>query len=147
MKDAENTNRLVLFYVKLPFALNIDIDSLPPEAAVFFSKYNYDFLDKPLNEHCEGHFFKLGRGAYLLDENPCYPAIIQMMNLCNGQQLPHVILPLSDFPLSLSPPYQGSPELLKFLKEADKRFRLTGFPPPQPRNKPAPSPTQNRSQS
>jgi len=146
MKDAENTNRLVLFYVKLPFALNVAADSLAPEAAVFFTQYNFDFLDKPLNEFCKGHFFKLGQGAYLLDENACYPAIIQMMNLCNGQQLPHVIFPLSDSPLSMSPSYQGSPELLKFLKEADKRFRLTGFPPPQPRNKLVPPPVQNRSQ-
>jgi hypothetical protein len=119
------TNRLVLVYVKLPLAVNIELAAigglLAREAG------NYRVADDELQslfDQCKEHCVKLGAGVVLADEDACYPAILNAVQWCQNSRFPFVIVPLGKRPLTLSPDYQG---LTEWLSGKGQAHRLTGF--------------------
>jgi hypothetical protein len=140
MKTNSDFPNIVLFYVKLPIALNEkDFFKQPgweqvlPLVEQLLPQKIFTNLDKPLAEHCAGRFIKLGEGAFLIEEDACYPAIIAMIKICNESSLQYIVAPLSDLSSSIPPNCQGWTE---WLEGKGKCFRLTGFQPRQELKKP-----------
>lgn len=79
-----------------------------------------DSLFNQRKEHCH----RVGVGAYLAEEAPCYPAILELIQMCAKDNLPLVIVPFDEC-VTFSPECQG---LQEWLIRKGNSFRLTGFP-------------------
>lgn len=126
-----NSTNLVLFYVKLPIALNekdlfnhAGWETVPPLIAQLLANRDFSKVEQPLIQQCESYFVKLGDGAFLIEEDSCYPAILAMIRFCNESRLQYIVVPVSDAPASVPPNY---PEPTAWLSARDKHPRLTAF--------------------
>lgn len=140
MKEKPESPRLVLFYVKLPLVLNnkdifkqSDLTPYSESFEAIYSRVHFSKFDDTLTKHCGSNYIKLGEGAFLIEEDICYSAILSLVGFCNANRLQYVVAPISDAPVSLPPNYQ---DLTKWLGEKGKCFRLTGFPEQQSPKKP-----------
>ena len=129
-----NSPKLVLIYVKLPIAVNVELSALGGRLAM--EAGNMKVLEDTLHavfDQCEAHCIKLGAGVILAEEDACYPAILNLVQQCQKGQAPFLIVPLGKRPITLSPDYQG---LQEWLADKGQGLRLTGFLLPGEKKKP-----------
>ncbi len=68
---------------------------------------------------------KLGQGTFVLDEDRCHPALLQMIQHCHQQKYRFAIFPLAANAVSLSPACQ---DMQAWLAERGRAFRWTNLP-------------------
>jgi len=122
-----NLKKLVFIFIKL----NVLANKIPPErsrSAVELQQWNEiaEVIDRLLIG-CEPHFVKIGQGAFIAEEDACYPSILKIIAHCQQHRFPCLIAPLDDSSLSVSLENQ---DLTKWLTQKGKSFRLTELPQP-----------------
>ena len=127
--------QLVLLYAPIPtIARESKTEAHNPASETAKYKRMADEFDRLFNEKfSSGDFYRIGPGAFLVDEDACYPGVRDFMKLAEDHKLRHLLLPLADSSLSLSPDYQG---LQEWLKLKGKSCRLTRLQTPEPAKTP-----------
>jgi hypothetical protein len=126
------TAKLVFIYVQFPVAVNTELK--PGYQASVLLRQWADFSKgiEMLFDQQKAHCHKIGVGAYLADEAACFPAILELIQMCAKDDLPLVMVPFDEC-VTFSPECQG---LQEWLTQKENSFRLTGFPKPAQTPKP-----------
>jgi hypothetical protein len=131
---AMNTDkkRIVLISVRLPISFDrsskevqtLDVPILDTLAQHTLNGYNLERFFSPCDNN---DFIAVGPGVFLADENPCFPAILSLIQHCSQRGFPLCIFPLAESSITLS---QGHQAVQEWAGKHGLMLRLTGFPPP-----------------
>jgi|ERR1043166_3388470 hypothetical protein len=124
--------KLVFIYVQFQVSVNTELRAGSMDARILQGWADFSQgIDSLLNQNKE-HCHKIGVGAYVAEEAPCYPAILELIQMCAKDNLPLVIVPFDEC-VTFSPACQG---LQEWLSQKGNSFRLTGFQKPEPKRAP-----------
>lgn len=126
------TPKLVFVYIQFPVAVNKELRPGDREGVVLDQWAGFSQGIDSLFNQCKEHCHKVGVGAYLAEEMPCYPTILELIQMSAKDNLPLVIVPFGEC-VTFSPECQG---LQEWLTRRGNNSRLTGFPKPAQTPKP-----------
>jgi hypothetical protein len=126
--NEQPTANLVVFCSSPPLAIDQSYPDAKRLLAMAPEVADYDKLDSFLKPF-ERDFVKLGQGTFVLDEDRCHPALLQMIQHCHQQKYRFAVFPLGADVVSLSPPCQ---DLQAWLAERGRPFRWTSLPASEP---------------
>jgi hypothetical protein len=116
----ESAPNLVVFYAALP----VTIDRRYRENEKFLTMVpeliDYDALESFLKPFKED-YLKCGEGVFVMDEDPCYPGLIEMIQHCQKQKYFFAIFPLGEDAVSMAP---GLKDLGAWLSKRGARTRF-----------------------
>src|SRR5437867_3868637 len=97
--ETKQSRNIVFVYVKLPVAINAREALNHPTVSAALAEV--DIISRDLEQmffqdKAQGHFVKIGEGAFLADEDAWYPQILSMMKWCDERKFSYAILPIGD---------------------------------------------------